>query len=325
MFPKHAGNIPWVISRQAEYPRPDRVLLHISDTHLRDAGGRLYDRVDSEAYLRRTIAGIEASGVRPDALVFTGDLTDLGEEGAYYALRAIVEPLSERLGARLFWVMGNHDDRTAFRRALLDEPAIDDAYAPIDRVDEMDGLRIITLDTSVPGSHHGELSDSQLGWLREQLAVPAPFGTILAMHHPPVPCVLDLAATVELRDQARLAAVLRGTDVRTILAGHLHYSTFATFAGIPVSVASATCYTQDLTVPQGATRGRDGAQAYNLVHVYDDTIVHSVVPVDVAGELDFVDAAETRRRLDEAGIRILPSLSSALRSDPPTAPIPVLH
>ena len=145
------------------------------------------------------------------------------------------------------------------------------------------------------------------------------------MHHPPVPCVLDLAATVELRDQSRLAAVLRGTDVRAILAGHLHYSTFATFAGIPVSVASATCYTQDLTVPQGGTRGRDGAQAYNLVHVYDDTIVHSVVPVDVAGTLDFVDAEETQRRLDRAGVRILPSISSALRSEPPTAPIPVLH
>jgi 3',5'-cyclic AMP phosphodiesterase CpdA len=155
--------------------------------------------------------------------------------------------------------------------------------------------------------------------------VPAPYGTILAMHHPPVPCVLDLAATVELRDQWRLAAVLRGTDVRAILAGHLHYSTFATFAGIPVSVASATCYTQDLTVPQGGTRGQDGAHAYNLVNVYDDTIVHSVVPVDAADALEYVDAAETRRRLDNAGVRIPPSVSSGLRSEPPTAPIPVLH
>ena len=81
--------------------------------------------------------------------------------------------------------------------------------------------------------------------------------------------MLDLAVLVELRDQAGLAAVVRSSDVRTILAGHLHYSTTATFAGIPVSVASATCYTQDLNVPVGGTRGRDGAQAFNLVHVYD--------------------------------------------------------
>ncbi|HWI32353.1 MAG TPA: phosphodiesterase [Microbacterium sp.] len=311
--------------RQAEHPRPERVLLHISDTHLRDAGGKLYDRVDSESYLRRTIEGIEASGVRPQALVFTGDLADRGEAAAYEALRDLIEPLAARLAARVFWVMGNHDDRPAFRRALLDEPAPRDPFDPIDRVDEIDGLRLITLDTSVPGHHHGEVSDAQLAWLERELAVPAPYGTILAMHHPPVPCVLDLAATVELREQSRLAAVLRGTDVRAILAGHLHYSTFATFAGIPVSVASATCYTQDLTVPQGGTRGRDGAQAYNLVHVYDETIVHSVVPVDVSEPLDFVDADETRRRLDEAGVTIPPSLSSVLPSEPPTTPISVLH
>lgn len=311
------------------------MLLHISDTHLRDSGGRLYGAVDSELYLTRTIEGIEASGVRPQAIIFTGDLTDLGEAGAYDALRDLVEPVAERLGARLLWVMGNHDDRAAFRRALLDEKMPADPSLPVDRVDEINGLRIITLDTSVPGHHHGELSDIQLAWVRAQLATPAPYGTIIAMHHPPVPCVLDLAATVELRDQARLAEVLRGTDVRAIIAGHLHYSTFATFAGIPVSVASATCYTQDLTVPQGGTRGRDGAQAYNLIHVYDDTIVHSVVPVDVSQALDYVDAAESRRRLDAAGISISPptgglrpvseNLSVTTSSHPPTTPISVLQ
>lgn len=325
------------MTRASEYPRPEQVLLHISDTHLRDSGGRLYGAVDSESYLTRTIEGIEASGVRPQAIIFTGDLTDLGEAGAYDALRDLVEPVAERLGARLLWVMGNHDDRAAFRRALLDEKIPANPYAPIDRVDEIEGLRIITLDTSVPGHHHGELSDIQLAWLSEQLATPAPYGTIIAMHHPPVPCVLDLATTVELRDQAGLAGVLRGTDVRSIIAGHLHYSTFATFAGIPVSVASATCYTQDLTVPQGGTRGRDGAQAYNLIHVYDDTIVHSVVPVDVSQALDYVDAEESRRRVQAAGIVITPStgghrppadamnLSATASAHPPTTPISVLH
>lgn len=312
------------MTRHAEYPRPERVLLHISDTHLRVAGDHLYGQVDSEVYLRRVVEGIEESGVRPEAIIFTGDLADHGEAAAYDALRDLVEPLAARLGARLLWVMGNHDDRAAFRRALLDEPAPADEYAPVDRVDEIDGLRIITLDTSVPGHHHGEVSDAQLRWLADVLAVPAPYGTILAMHHPPVPCVLDLATTVELREQRRLADVLRGTDIRGIIAGHLHYSTFATFAGIPVSVASATCYTQDLTVPQGGTRGRDGAQAYNLVHVYDDTIVHSVVPVGVAGSLDYIDAVESARRLEVAGVSIAPRVSASLPSEPPTTPIRVL-
>ncbi|MBA8815775.1 3',5'-cyclic AMP phosphodiesterase CpdA [Microbacterium halimionae] len=288
--------------RTAEYAAPERVLLHISDTHLRAPGPQLFGSLDGAAQLTKALNAITASGAAPDAVVFTGDLVDLGEVDAYRALRELVEPWAAGLGAPVLWVMGNHDDRRAFRNVLLDTDAAD-PNATIDRVDELDGLRVITLDTSIPGEHYGELSDAQLEWLAAELSTPAPLGTILAMHHPPVPAVLPLAASVELRDQRRLAAVIRGSDVRSIIAGHLHYSTFATFAGIPVSVASSTCYAQDLTVPTGGTRPQDGSQAFNLVHVYDDTVVHSVVPVDVPVPLEYIDAAEAERRLADAGVR----------------------
>ena len=293
----------------AEYPAPDRTLLHLSDTHLRAPGARLFDVIDGAERMQRTLASIVDSGVRPDALIFTGDLADLGEPEAYTRLRSLVEPAAAAIGARVMWVMGNHDDRVAFRSRLLDDESGD--AAPYDRVEEIDGLRIVTLDSSVPGHHHGEVSDEQLDWLAQVLREPAPLGTVLAMHHPPVPAVLDLAASVELREQRRLAKVLRGTDVRAIIAGHLHYSTFATFAGIPVSVASSTCYAQDLTVPVGGTRPQDGAQSYNLVHLYDDTVVHSVVPVDVPRVLEYIDPAESQRRLVAADVRPFSSPSRA--------------
>ncbi|HWR86724.1 MAG TPA: phosphodiesterase, partial [Rhodoglobus sp.] len=195
---------------------------------------------------------------------------------------------------------------------------------PVDRVHDVNGLRVIALDSTVPGHHHGEVSDAQLDWLAEELSTPAPHGTILAMHHPPLPSVLDLAVSVELRDQGGLAEVLWGSDVRSIIAGHLHYSSTGTFAGIPVSVASATCYTQDLNVPVGGTRGRDGARAFNLVHVYPTTVLHSVVPVGEYSALHWVDAAETRRRLADAGIRIPERVNLPVAPEPPmTMPIPL--
>lgn len=308
--------------RSTEHPAPDRILLHLSDTHLRAEGSRLFDLIDGAERLTRALRAIEISGIRPHAIVFTGDLVDLGEADAYADLRALVDPFAARLEAPVVWVMGNHDDRAAFRSVLLDEGG--DAR-PVDRIEEFDGLRVVTLDSTVPGAHHGEVSDEQLGWLAETLATPAPLGTILAMHHPPVPSVLPLAASVELRDQARLASVVRGTDVRAIIAGHLHYSTFATFAGIPVSVASSTCYAQDLTVPTGGTRPQDGAQAFNLVHVYDDTVVHSVVPVDVPRTLEHIDAGEARRRLMAAGVRPLSAAGTAAPTDAPTEPIALVR
>ena len=287
---------------EAEHPRPRHFLLHLSDPHMMGGPDPLYGAVDSEARLIQLFEEVRASGARPEAVIFTGDLADQGDPDAYAKLRAIVEPACEDMGAKVIWAMGNHDNRANFRTGLLDEPAND---APVDRSYFINGLRVITLDTSVPGYHHGELSQAQLDWLARELETPAPDGTILALHHPPVPSVLDLAVLVELRDQAKLEAVVRNSDVRTILAGHLHYSTTASFGGIPVSVASATCYTQDLNVAVGGPRGRDGGQAFNLVHVYEHTIVHSVVPLGSAPTVgEYVAPEETAERLAAAGIRI---------------------
>jgi 3',5'-cyclic AMP phosphodiesterase CpdA len=148
------------------------------------------------------------------------------------------------------------------------------------------GLRIVSLDTSVPGWHHGELSDQQLDWLGEVLATPAEHGTVLALHHPPIPSPLVPAAEIiELLDTERLATVLRGSDVRAILGGHYHFTSHSTFAGIPVSVAAATCYTMDPAPLARFVSGVDGHQAITLMHLYDDRVVHTVVPLAEAPEV----------------------------------------
>ena len=93
----------------------------------------------------------------------TGDVTDLGEADAYRRVRAAVEPLIEATGAELIWVMGNHDERAPFREGLLDEAPNDE---PVHRIVHVGGLRVIALDTSVPGFHHGELDAKSLAWAR---------------------------------------------------------------------------------------------------------------------------------------------------------------
>jgi 3',5'-cyclic AMP phosphodiesterase CpdA len=267
-----------------QYPPAERTLLHVSDTHLLAGNPPLGGRYDTAANLEKTLEAFEKIRIRPDAIVFTGDLTDLGEPDAYRALRAAVGPVAERLGAPVVWVAGNHDERTALRRDLLGLEANED---PVVSVHDLGGLRLVVLDTTVPGWHHGDLDDGQLEWLRGVLSTPAPLGTILAMHHPPLPSHLALFDILELRDQQRLADVITGTDVRAILAGHLHYSTSGTFAGIPVSVSAATCYTMDLARPAAEVNGMDAGQSFHLVHVYDTTITHAVVPLAEAPTGDF--------------------------------------
>ncbi|QEW00469.1 phosphodiesterase [Microbacterium caowuchunii] len=267
-----------------QYPPARRTLVHVSDTHLLAGDRRLGGRYDTGRNLSRTLDAITRLDIVPDAIVFTGDLTDLGEPEAYEALRSAVEPVAARLGAPVVWVAGNHDERPAMRAALRGEEPSEE---PLVGVHDLGGLRLIALDSTVPGWHHGDIDDAQLAWLAGILAEPAPLGTILALHHPPLPGHIPFFDILELRDQGRLAQVVAGTDVRAILAGHLHYSTSGTFAGIPVSVAAATCYTMDLARPAQTVNGMDAGQSFHLVHVYDDTVTHAVVPVVDADTADF--------------------------------------
>jgi 3',5'-cyclic AMP phosphodiesterase CpdA len=264
-----------------------RTIVHVSDTHLLAGQAKLADLYDVTSNLEHTLAAIERTGVRADAIVFTGDLTDLGEPDAYRALREAVEPVAARLGAPIVWVAGNHDERPALRMELLDDSPTQE---PVTGVWDLDGLRLIALDSTVPGWHHGDLGADQLAWLNRVLADPAPLGTILALHHPPLPSHLPFFDILELRHQDALADAIAGTDVRAILAGHLHYATSGMFAGVPVHVASATCYTMDLALPAVEVNGMDAGQAFHLVHVYDDTITHAVVPVTDAPSADFFSA-----------------------------------
>ncbi len=262
--------------RLGQYGPPSHLLVHLSDTHFLAGGARLHGRTDTDVSLIRAIEQLEGSGLRPDAIVITGDVADLGEADAYRRVRGLLEPVAGRLGAELVWVMGNHDERTRFRSELLGVPA---STEPYDRVIWLNGLRLIVLDTTVPGYHHGELGAAQLDWLRAELSVPAKHGTLLALHHPPIPTPLPLMEILELQRQDDLAAAIAGGDVRGILGGHMHYSTSASFAGVPVNVAAATCYTMDVSGPKGAIVGANGGQSFSLVEVHQKTIVHSVVPI----------------------------------------------
>lgn len=264
-----------------------RTVIHISDTHLLADGALLGGRFDTSANLSALLARIErVEGAC--AIVITGDLADLGEPDAYRDLAGLVEPVAQRMGVPVIWVAGNHDERPAMRRDLLGEEPSERA---IRRAYDLDGLRLVALDSTVPGWHHGRIDDEQIAWLRDVLAEPAPLGTILALHHPPLPSHVPMFDILELRNQPELAAAISGSDVRAILAGHLHYSMSGSFAGVPTFVAAASCYTMDVARPPREINGMDAGQSFHLVHVYDDQVTSTVVPVDAADPAEFFTPA----------------------------------
>ena len=256
---------------------------HVSDSHF-TASGVLHGSVHVAATYSGALAALEGSGIPLDALVHTGDVADEGEEAAYLAATTVTRETTQRTGWPVLWAAGNHDVRAAMAEHLLGESPTDE---PLDRVLEVGGLRLVALDTSIPAHVEGGLDDAQLEWLRAALAEPAEHGTVLALHHPPVPVEVTAMARLHLTGQDRLEAVLRGTDVRAILGGHLHYATSSVFAGVPVHVAPATAYTIRLTRPGGGVIAVDGARAAGVLSLYDDGRVgYSALTADQHHVLD---------------------------------------
>ncbi|GAA0456842.1 phosphohydrolase [Actinoplanes capillaceus] len=247
-------------------------ILHLSDTHLTGEPGPNRTGVDPRESLRRILHDCrQIPGL--DAVVLTGDIADDGTPEAYTDARAIVAEFTGHLGIPALFTTGNHDERAAFTKILGTGHLGPDGHPlPADHLDSptgeraatttIAGHRIVTLDSLIPGKGSGQISTTQLDWLAGVLATPAPKGTILAFHHPPI-AVPGVAVQhhLGLRDPAALATVITGTDVRLILCGHFHLQIFGLLGGVPTWVTPGVVNRIDLTATPGTERAVRGASA----------------------------------------------------------------
>ncbi|TFV47196.1 metallophosphoesterase [Blastococcus sp. TF02A_35] len=244
-------------------------LLHLSDLHIPRQPGPDTHGVDPRAVLKNLLRDCRRL-TDLDLIVVSGDIADDGSPEGCADARDLVGAFARDRSAAQAWCVGNHDDRDAFTAVLgtghLDAggrdigqraPAAAQVSAATSRTD---GLRVITLDSLVPGEVAGRLERVQLEWLRDVLVEPAPAGTVVTFHHPPLSVSPEWAAA-SLRNPSALADVLRGSDVRAVLCGHVHAQIAGFLAGIPVWVTPGVVTRIDLTAPRGVVRAVRGASA----------------------------------------------------------------
>ncbi|MEU6092737.1 metallophosphoesterase [Streptomyces sp. NPDC047085] len=240
-------------------------ILHLSDTHLDRSGGPDADGADGTAALRCLLA--ELGHLHDlDAVVVTGDVADDGSREAYARAQGLLSRYAGQRGADVFYTTGNHDDRTAFADVLgsghvQPEAVYEGAAGERAGASTIDGWRLITLDTLVPGKGYGRLDRGQLDWLRELLSSPAPLGTVLAFHHPPVALDVDVQRALGLQNDADLAETIRGTDVQLILSGHFHLQILGHLEQATVWVTPGVASRIDLTARPGTERAVHGPSA----------------------------------------------------------------
>ncbi len=171
-----------------------------------------------------------------DFLIVTGDICHEGTAEDYADVRALID--KHLPGVPRLCALGNHDNREEFRQGFLGD-RYGGKHPYCDRMD-VDGLRVLSVDTAYEKKLTGSLGDDQLDWLEEQLRGSVPRGSILIFHNPIGP------HTKAMEFVPRFERILRGGDFVGLFNGHIHRSCFNWAAGIPQYTSQTLAFGIDL-------------------------------------------------------------------------------
>jgi 3',5'-cyclic AMP phosphodiesterase CpdA len=264
------------------------LIAQITDTHIKRPGRLAYRHVDTAAMLRSCVEAVRRLDPQPDLVVMTGDLVDLGHPEEYAWLQTLLAPL----GLPLLVIPGNHDEREALRAAFAGA-----GYLPQEGfldfvIEDRFPLRIIGLDTLVPGQGGGELCAERLAWLEQALSREPARPTLILMHHPPFLTGIGHMDAIGLRgreDFERIAA--RHPQIEAILCGHLHRNIQTLVGGRRAVTAPSPAHQVTLDLrPDGPSRFSMEPPGY-LLHSWDSgrLVSHSVVLGEYEGPYPFFD------------------------------------
>ena len=227
------------------------LLAQISDLHIKRPGALAYRRVDTAAHLERCVARLVALEPRPEAVVVTGDLVDLGSLAEYELLKKLLAPLT----MPVYLLVGNHDERTALRAVFDDHPYLHTGGEFVHYAVDVGPLRLVALDSQTPGQSNGHLCAARLAWLEAQLGQAQGQPVVLALHHPPFVSGIGHMDRQRLDHESteRLAAIVsRYSNVERVICGHVHRPIFTRFAGTIACAVPAPAHQVALDLRENA-------------------------------------------------------------------------
>jgi len=269
------------------------LICQLTDLHVRPAGKPANRIAETNMFTERAFRAVAKFIPRPDVVLLTGDLTECGLDEEYANLSRM---LRKWLPMPVFVIPGNHDRRVNFRDGLRHLPGVtaDPHYVQY-AIDDYP-VRLVMLDTLVPGAGHGELRGEQLEFLDRTLAAAPDKPTVVAMHHPPFACGIAHMDRINLRDTPAFAAVIaRHLQVERIICGHHHRAIVARVAHAIASISPSVGHQVEMSLqPHDPGAFVFEPPAFQLHRwTQDDGIVsHTVYVEDFPGPYPFVNDAE---------------------------------
>ena len=265
-------------------------LVQLTDLHIREPGRLAYGRIDTAPYLQRAVQTVLGLRQRPDAVVITGDLSDFGRAGEYAHLAQLLAPLS----MPVYLMPGNHDERDQLRRSFPTHTYLGQGGF-IQYSVNVGGLRLLAIDTCVPGQSHGALCEDRLAWLETRLEASSSEPVVIAMHHPPFRTLIGHMDQIGLLEGAAAleALVARFPNVERVICGHLHRAIDVRFGGTIASTSPAPAHQVALDLDANASSAWMLEPPGFRVHAWDGErlVTHLAASGEFAGPYPFHDGA----------------------------------
>lgn len=269
------------------------LLAQLTDLHVCPVGVTANRVVETNMLVERALRMVSRMRPAPDAVILSGDLAENGLVAEYEVLVGL---LGRYLVCPVYAVPGNHDRRENFRAALGHLPGITSDPEFVQYAIETHPVRLVMLDTLVPGGGYGRLDAGRLAWLERTLAAEGTKPTIIVMHHPPFDCGIAHMDRIKLEDAAAFAAIIaRHPQVRRILCGHVHrpVTTHVGHAIASISPSVAHQVVLDLD-PSGPSAFVMEPPAFQVHHVNGtgEIVSHTAYVETYPGPFPFVLSAE---------------------------------
>ena len=253
------------------------LIAQISDLHVMLPGQLAFGMVDTAARLARCVAQIVQADPAPAIVLATGDLVESGAPDEYRRLRELLAPLT----MPLYVIPGNHDNRAALCAGFRGHDYLPRAGEPVHYAVEDFAVRLIALDTVIPGADGGTLDDRELEWLDTVLSAAPGRPTLVLMHHPPITTGVRRMDEIALdaTSASRLGAIIeRNPQVERIVCGHVHRGIFARWRGTAVSVCPSTAYQYMLELRDTALTCSTGEPPAYQAHYWSGTelVTHTI-------------------------------------------------
>jgi 3',5'-cyclic AMP phosphodiesterase CpdA len=215
------------------------ILIQISDLHITDPGEPVDRLARTTERLAAAVARINGLRPRPDGVIVTGDLVNECRASEYERLRLTLEPLQVPV-----WLMvGNHDARDDLRMVFDDHAYLGREGFVHYTVEDL-SVRLVALDSQIPGQTSGALCAERLAWLEARLAEQPDRPTMVFLHHPPFASGIDrMDANGLVEGREELARILGANrQVLGISAGHVHRPITTMIAGVPAHTCPSTAH-----------------------------------------------------------------------------------